>query len=167
MDELDLEDLQLAFHLGLIVLFQLLYIDLVLFIVAEVVVILSSIVHDVVVIVYYAAGLVLRVVDDDQTGIVDVFIDRVFKEELLLFVTDQGLLHHWDIALYLEKSGLSFVWELAGFLDPYNLQLILLFDSLHLLVVCLDHFGDFPLILLLHLLCELYLDLVADLFSDQ
>ena len=63
LDELDLEDLKLAFHLSLIVLFKLLNINLILLIIGKV--ILSRIVDDVVIIVYDAARLVMRIINDN------------------------------------------------------------------------------------------------------
>jgi hypothetical protein len=66
LDELDFENLKLAFHLCLIVLFKLLYIDLILFIIviSQVRVILPRIVDDVIIIIYYAARLIMRIIND-------------------------------------------------------------------------------------------------------
>ena len=63
LDELDLEDLKLPFHLCLIVLFKLLDIHLILLIIGKV--ILSRIVDDVVIFVYDAARLVMRIINDN------------------------------------------------------------------------------------------------------
>ena len=63
LDELDLENLKLPFHLSLIVLFKLLDIHLILLIIGKV--ILSRIVDDVIIFVYDAARLVMRVINDN------------------------------------------------------------------------------------------------------
>ena len=65
LDELNLKDLKLALHLCLIVLFKLLYIDLILFIIIIGKVILSCIVDDVIIIIYDAARLVMRIINND------------------------------------------------------------------------------------------------------
>lgn len=156
MDELDLEDLKLAFHLCLIVLFKLLDIHLILLIIGKV--ILSRIVDDVVIIIYNAARLVMRIINDNQACVIDVFINRVFKEQFLLFVTYHRL--HSDVTLYLDEPGLSFMWQLACFLHSGHLLLILLFYPFHLLTVCFDHFGDLTPVLPLHLPCEFDFDLL-------
>ena len=74
MDELNLEDLELTFHFCLIVLFKLLYVDLILFIIIIGKVILSCIVDDVIIIIYDAARLVMRIINDHQSRVIYVFI---------------------------------------------------------------------------------------------